>query len=136
MSERRIKVILTKVGLDTHDTGLKLVSRMLRDAGMEVVYLGRFQTPETIVKAAAQEDADVVGISYLSSGYSLQVREVIHLLKENNLENVVVIVGGIVPEPRVSELKRAGVHDVFGAHTASDTIIECITSAVGNMRRQ
>lgn len=126
----KIKVILTKIGLDGHDRGIKVVASALRDAGMEVVYLGKFQTPESIVQAAIQEDVDVVGISCLSPNHILLMPEVIRLLGEKNANDILVIAGGIIPEPYCSQLKNSGVSEVFGPNTSSKQIVEYITSKI------
>ena len=128
--EKRIKVILTKIGLDGHDRGIKVVASALRDAGMEVVYLGKFQTPENIVQAAIQEDVDAIGISCQSPNHILLIPEVVQLLREKNVNDVLVVAGGIIPEPYTTQLKEKGVNEIFGPNTASSQIVEYITSKV------
>jgi len=128
--ERRIKVIVTKIGLDPHDRGAQVVASLLRDAGMEVVYLGRFQTPESIVRTAMQEDADVIGISCLSAAHVSLIPDVIRLLKENNAPDILVIAGGIFPEPYATQLKNAGVGAIFTAGATSAQMVEYINSNV------
>ena len=125
---KRIRIIITKIGLDGHDLGAKFVSRILREAGMEVIYLGLFQTPEAIVDAAIQEDADVIGISCLSQTHTILIPEVLQLLKEKGRQDIPVIAGGVIPEPFASELHQAGVSEVVGSHVSSDAIIKHITS--------
>lgn len=121
MSEtpRRIRVLIAKPGLDGHDRGAKVVARALRDAGMEVIYTGLRQTPEQIVAAAAQEDADVIGLSILSGAHLPICRRILELVKERDLEGVRLFVGGIIPSQDIPELKALGVDDVFlpGAST-------------------
>lgn len=128
--ERRIKIILTKIGLDGHDRGIKVVASALRDAGMEVVYLGKFQTPENIVQAAIQEDVDAIGISCQSPNHILLIPEVVRLLREKNVNDVLIIAGGIIPEPYATQLRERGVSQIFGPNTYSNQIVEYITSKV------
>ncbi|MBU1054260.1 MAG: cobalamin-dependent protein [Proteobacteria bacterium] len=127
---KQIKAVISKIGLDGHDVGAKIVSAMLRDAGMEVVYLGRFQSPETIFKAVVEEDADVVGISCQSSNHTRLVPKLIDMLKKEGMDNVVVIVGGTIPDPFPDELKALGVDAVIGPGAMSNVIVETITSLV------
>jgi methylmalonyl-CoA mutase, C-terminal domain len=130
METKKIKVIVTKIGLDGHDRGLKVVATILRDAGLEVIYLGKFQMPEDIVKAAIQEDVDVIGISCQSPTHILLIPQLINLLKENNIDDILVVAGGIIPEPYCSQLKSGGVHQIFGPNTPSKEIVDYITSNV------
>jgi methylmalonyl-CoA mutase cobalamin-binding domain/chain len=118
--ERKIRVVIAKPGLDGHDRGAKIIARALRDAGMEVIYTGLHQTPEQIVETAIQEDADAVGISILSGAHMTLVPRILEGLKENGVDDVVVVVGGTIPKPDVEELKRQGVAEVFtpGAHVS------------------
>jgi methylmalonyl-CoA mutase C-terminal domain/subunit len=118
-SPRRIRVLIAKPGLDGHDRGAKVVARALRDAGMEVVYTGLRQSPEQIVTAAEQEDADVIGLSILSGAHLGICRRVLELVRERGLEDVRVFLGGIIPAQDIPELKRLGVAEVFlpGAST-------------------
>ncbi len=111
--ERKIRVVIAKPGLDGHDRGAKIIARALRDAGMEVIYTGLHQTPEQIVETAIQEDADAVGISILSGAHMTLVPKILEGLKSNDLDDVVVVVGGTIPKPDVEELKRQGVAEVF-----------------------
>lgn len=129
-----IKVIITKIGLDAHDRGAIVVANLLKEAGMEVVYLGRFQTPESIVKSALEEDAEVIGLSCMSPNHVLLVPDLIDLLKKEELDDILVIAGGIIPEPYASQLKDAGVKEIFGAATPSGQIVNFIQSNV--QRRQ
>lgn len=107
-----------------------MVASILRDAGMEVIYLGKFQMPENIVKAAIQEDVDVIGISCQSPNHILLIPDVVRLLRENDVNDILVIAGGIIPEPYATQLKSSGVSEIFGPNTSSEQIVECITSKV------
>ena len=127
---KKIRVLVAKPGLDGHDRGAKVVARALRDAGMEVIYTGLRQTPEQVVEAALQEDVDCVGLSILSGAHMTLVPKVIQLLKENNAEDILVTVGGIVPDEDVSTLKKMGVAEIFGPGTPTQKIIEFIQSHV------
>ena len=110
---RKIRVVIAKPGLDGHDRGAKIIARALRDAGMEVIYTGLHQTPEQIVETAIQEDADAVGISILSGAHMTLVPRILDGLKENGIEDVVVVVGGTIPKPDVIALKEQGVAEIF-----------------------
>lgn len=125
--KKAIKVLVSVIGLDGHSTGAEVVSRMLMDAGMEVVYLGIYQTPEMIVQAALQEDVDVIGISSHASNYG-QIANLLELLKKNHLDDVLVICGGTVPSHQVEELKRIGVSEVFLPQSTSTSIVDYIVS--------
>jgi methylmalonyl-CoA mutase C-terminal domain/subunit len=131
MSERKIRVLVAKPGLDGHDRGAKVVARMLRDAGFEVIYTGIRQTPQMIAEAALQEDVDVVGLSILSGAHLTLCPKVAELLRAQGQEQVLVVVGGIVPEEDVAALKAAGVGAVFGPGTPSEEYIKFIESHVG-----
>jgi methylmalonyl-CoA mutase C-terminal domain/subunit len=124
--ERKIRVIVAKPGLDGHDRGAKVVARALRDAGMEVIYTGLRQTPEQVVEAAVQEDVDVVGLSILSGAHTYLVPRIIELLRESGAEDVLVTVGGIIPEEDIPMLEKAGVGGIFGPGTTTDDIVEYI----------
>ncbi|MDK2899672.1 MAG: methylmalonyl-CoA mutase, C-terminal domain [Thermosipho sp. (in: thermotogales)] len=124
--EKKIRVLIAKPGLDGHDRGAKVVSKALRDAGMEVIYTGLRQTPEQIVKAAIQEDVDVIGLSILSGAHMSICKKVLDLMKENGIENIPVFVGGIIPEDDARELKKMGIKEVFGPGTPLSTIVEKI----------
>jgi len=117
-------VLVAKPGLDGHDRGAKVVARAYRDAGMEVVYTGLHQTPQQIVEAAIQEDVDVVAMSILSGAHGTLVPRVIAMLREQGVEDVLVLVGGIIPQDDVAELKAAGVVEVFGPGTPTTRIVE------------
>lgn len=136
MSEHdKIKVILSKVGMDTHTTGVRLVAQILRDAGMEVVYLGKYQTPDTILRAAIEEDADVIGISSLGLSFN-PIFELMRMLGEKNMDDVIVVVGGTIPKPRAIELKNHGVSGVFVPGSDSQTIVSHIMSHVKRKQRR
>lgn len=130
MSERKIRVLVAKPGLDGHDRGAKVVARALRDAGMEVIYTGLRQTPEMIAEAALQEDVDVVGLSVLSGAHLTLVPKVVDKLKENSLDDVLIVVGGIIPEEDVEPLRQAGVKGVFGPGTSTEDIVAFIREQV------
>ncbi|MCL6596606.1 MAG: cobalamin B12-binding domain-containing protein [Firmicutes bacterium] len=128
---RPIRVIVAKVGLDGHDRGAKVVARAFRDAGMEVVYTGLHRTPEEVVEAAVQEDVDVVGLSVLSGAHMTLVPRVLQLLRERGLEDVLVVVGGIVPEEDAQALRRMGVAEVFGPGTETQALVRFVRQHVG-----
>ncbi|MBM4271853.1 MAG: cobalamin B12-binding domain-containing protein [Deltaproteobacteria bacterium] len=130
MAEKKIKIIVAKPGLDGHDRGAKLLSRIFAEAGMEVVYTGLRQTPEMIVEAALQEDADVVGLSSLSGVHNYFFPKVVELLKEKKLANVLVVGGGIIPLEDIPGLKQAGIAEIFGPGTTTDVIVDFIKSNV------
>ncbi len=132
MSERKIRVIVAKPGLDGHDRGAKVVARALRDAGMEVIYTGLRQTPEMIAEAALQEDADAVGLSILSGAHMALVPRILELLKSNGQEHVKVFVGGIIPDEDIPRLRELGVTGVYGPGTLTDTIVQDVRKAVFN----
>jgi methylmalonyl-CoA mutase, C-terminal domain len=128
--ESRIRVLVAKPGLDGHDRGAKVIARALRDAGMEVIYTGLRQTPEMIVSAALQEDVQVIGLSILSGAHNAIVPRVIELLRQNKMEDVRVIVGGIIPDEDAAELKKQGVAAVFQPGASLEGIVEFIRSSV------
>jgi methylmalonyl-CoA mutase C-terminal domain/subunit len=130
MDHHRIRVLVAKPGLDGHDRGAKVIARALRDAGMEVVYTGLRQTPEMIVNAALQEDVQVIGLSILSGAHNAIVPRVMELLKEKKMSDVLVIVGGIVPDEDAAQLKRIGVAQVYQPGASLDTIVNFIRSSV------
>ena len=129
-SERRIRVIVAKPGLDGHDRGAKVIARALRDAGMEVIYTGLRQTPEQIVNAALQEDADVIGLSILSGAHTTIVPKLMELLKERRMGDVVVVLGGIIPDSDLPAMKALGVAGVFQPGASLESIIQFIRSHV------
>ncbi|BDB98996.1 cobalamin B12-binding domain-containing protein [Saccharolobus caldissimus] len=124
MTIKRVKVLVAKLGLDGHDRGAKVVARALKDAGMEVVYTGLRQTPEQIVKAAIQEDADVIGISILSGAHLELIPKVIQLMRQNGLNDVGLIVGGVIPPEDITKLKDMGVDEVFLPGSSLKEIID------------
>ena len=130
MSERKIRVLVAKPGLDGHDRGAKVVARMLRDAGFEVIYTGIRQTPQMIAEAALQEDVDVVGLSILSGAHMTLCPKVVELLRAQGQDNVLVVVGGIIPDEDVEKLKAAGIDGVFGPGTSSEEYVNFITNHV------
>lgn len=125
-----IRVLIAKPGLDGHDRGAKVIARALRDAGMEVIYTGLRQTPEMIVEAALQEDVDVVGLSILSGAHMTLVPRILELMQANQLQDVKVLVGGILPDEDVVALKALGVDAAFGPGSSTEDIIAYIQSAV------
>ena len=128
--ESRIRVLVAKPGLDGHDRGAKVIARALRDAGMEVIYTGLRQTPEMIVHAAMQEDVQVIGLSILSGAHLAIVPRVLELLKQNEMEDVAVIVGGIIPDEDSRKLKQLGVAAVFPPGSSLEEIVSFIRLAV------
>jgi methylmalonyl-CoA mutase, C-terminal domain len=130
MSERKIRVLVAKPGLDGHDRGAKVVARALRDAGMEVIYTGLRQTPEMVTEAALQEDVDAIGLSILSGAHMALVPGILELLKANGQDHVKVFVGGIIPDEDIPRLKKMGVVEVYGPGTLTEDIIHNIQQAV------
>jgi methylmalonyl-CoA mutase, C-terminal domain len=131
MTERPIRVLIAKPGLDGHDRGAKVIARALRDAGMEVIYSGLRQTPEQIVAAAIQEDVDVVGLSILSGAHNVLFPEVMRLLKEKGGEDIVVLAGGIIPDKDIPNLKAIGIREVFLPGTPTQRLVEFIRQEAG-----
>ena len=130
MKGKKIRVLIAKPGLDGHDRGAKVVARALRDAGMEVIYTGLRQTPEQIVETAIQEDVDVIGLSILSGAHTHLFPKVMELLKENNIEDIVVMGGGVIPEEDIPELKKVGISEIFTPGTDTRDIIKFIKEKV------
>lgn len=130
----KIRVLLGKVGMDAHDRGVSFVASMLRDAGIEVVYLGRFLSPEAIAQTALQEDVDIVGLSFLSGEYNYYVPMIIDLLKSKNIGKVAVILGGLIYEEDIPELQRKGVKGVFRPGSTSKEIVEVIRKVAAEKR--
>lgn len=124
MSERRLRILIAKPGLDGHDRGAKVVARALRDAGYEVIYTGLRQTPEQIAAAAVQEDVDAVGLSILSGAHNALLPEVTRLLREQGAEDILVFAGGIIPEQDIPGLKGAGIDEIFLPGTSTKSIVE------------
>jgi methylmalonyl-CoA mutase C-terminal domain/subunit len=123
-NKRKIRVLIAKPGLDSHDRGAKVVARALRDAGMEVIYTGLRQTPEQIVETALQEDVEVIGLSILSGAHKALFPRIMELLKQKGLTDVMVFAGGIIPEEDIPELKKLGIKEIFGPGTSTETIIQ------------
>jgi methylmalonyl-CoA mutase cobalamin-binding domain/chain len=128
--ERPIRVVIAKPGLDGHDRGAKIIARSLRDAGMEVIYTGLHQTPEQIVETAIQEDADAVGISILSGAHMTLVPRIVEGLRENAAGEVLVVVGGTIPDEDAQELKRLGVAEVFTPGAPTSAIVDFLRNAL------
>jgi methylmalonyl-CoA mutase C-terminal domain/subunit len=131
MTERKIRVLVAKPGLDGHDRGAKLVARALRDAGMEVIYTGLRQTPEMIAETALQEDVNVIGLSILSGAHMTLAPKIINQLKANEMDDVLVIMGGIIPEEDIEPLRKMGIHGVFGPGTTTEDIVQFIRQRIG-----
>jgi methylmalonyl-CoA mutase C-terminal domain/subunit len=129
-SERRIKVIVSKVGLDGHDRGAKVIASLLKEAGMEVVYLGLYQMPEDIVRAAIDEDADVIGVSYLSGEHLAFTPKLVDEMKRNSLDDVLLVAGGVIPPEDIPTLKEMGIDEVFVAGTLTGPIVQFIEGHV------
>jgi methylmalonyl-CoA mutase C-terminal domain/subunit len=128
IASRKLRVVIAKPGLDGHDRGAKVIARALRDAGMEVIYTGLRQTPEQVVSAALQEDADVIGLSILSGAHNHIAARVMELLREQQLDDVLVVIGGIIPDVDVPHLKALGVKGIFQPGTPMQDIVEFITA--------
>jgi methylmalonyl-CoA mutase, C-terminal domain len=131
MNGKKIRVLVAKPGLDGHDRGAKVIARALRDSGMEVIYTGLRQTPEMIVESAIQEDVDVVGMSILSGAHMDLVPRVMQLMRQNDLSEVIVLVGGIIPDEDAPALKELGVQGIFGPGTSMKDIVAFINANVG-----
>src|SRR5208337_3217000 len=129
-SDPKIRVLVAKPGLDGHDRGAKVIARALRDAGMEVIYTGLRQTPEMVVSAALQEDVQVIGLSILSGAHNAIVPRVMELLKQNKMDDVLVVVGGIIPDQDIDTLKKLGVAGIFQPGTPMDDIVKFIRANV------
>lgn len=130
MSDRKIRVLVAKPGLDGHDRGAKVIARALRDAGMEVIYTGLRQTPEMIAAAAVQEDVDAVGISILSGAHNTLCPRIVDLLHEQGMNDCLVLVGGIVPQEDIQPLKEKGVSAVFLPGTSTEDIVKFLNENV------
>ncbi|MDH5460564.1 MAG: cobalamin B12-binding domain-containing protein [Candidatus Bathyarchaeota archaeon] len=125
-SKRKIRILIAKPGLDSHDRGAKIVARALRDAGMEVIYTGLRQTPEQIVETALQEDVDVIGLSILSGAHKALFPRIMELVKQKGLTDVMVFAGGIIPEEDIPEMKKLGIKEIFGPGTPTETIVQFV----------
>ena len=124
--EKKIRILIAKPGLDSHDRGAKVVARALRDAGMEVIYTGLRQTPEQIAETALQEDVDVIGLSILSGAHKALFPRIMDLIRQKGLTDVMVFAGGIIPEEDVPQLKKLGIKEIFGPGTTTEAIIKYV----------
>jgi methylmalonyl-CoA mutase C-terminal domain/subunit len=131
MPVNKIRVLVAKPGLDGHDRGAKVICRALRDAGMEVIYTGLRRTPEEIVSAAIQEDADLIGLSILSGAHPILLPRIIKLLKDKDAEDIPVIAGGIIPEKDIPRMKKIGIREIFLPGTSTQEIVRWIEKNVG-----
>jgi methylmalonyl-CoA mutase C-terminal domain/subunit len=130
MPEKKIRVLITKPGLDGHDRGAKIIARALRDAGMEVIYTGLRQTPEMIAAAAVQEDVQVIGLSILSGAHNTICPRLMDLLREKGMDDVTVLIGGIIPEADIPALKKQGIAEVFLPGTSTQQIVDFIRQRI------
>ncbi|HET7707578.1 MAG TPA: cobalamin B12-binding domain-containing protein [Thermoanaerobaculia bacterium] len=130
MTDKKIRVLIAKPGLDGHDRGAKIIARALRDAGMEVIYTGLRQTPEQIVSAAVQEDVDAIGLSILSGAHNVLFPEIMRLLKAEGAQDIVVVAGGIIPEQDIPKLKEMGIREIFLPGTTTAAAVNAIRQAV------
>ncbi len=128
---RPVRVLIAKPGLDGHDRGAKVIARALRDAGMEVIYSGLRQTPEQVVAAAIQEDADVIGLSILSGAHNVLFPEILKLLKDRGGEDILVVAGGIIPNKDIASLKAMGIKEIFLPGTPTQTLVDYIRQEAG-----
>jgi methylmalonyl-CoA mutase C-terminal domain/subunit len=136
MAEKKIRVLIAKPGLDGHDRGAKVIARALRDAGMEVIYTGLRQTPEMIAAAAAQEDVDVIGLSILSGAHNTICPRLLDLMREKRMDDVPVVIGGIIPEADIPALKQAGIAEIFLPGTSTQDIVHFIQNHIQKIRSQ
>ena len=134
MNGKPIRVLIAKPGLDGHESGAKVIARALADAGMVVVYTGTRQTPQMIVNAALQEDADIVGLSILSGAHKELCSRIISLFKQKGIEDIPIIVGGIIPHGDVPELNKMGIKEVFGPGTTTAQVVSCVRDLVSHRR--
>ena len=134
--EDKIRILISKVGLDGHDVGAKLVATALRDAGMEVVYAGLRRTPEEVVNIAIQEDVDAIGISLLSGSHMTFFPLILKLLAEKNASDIMLFGGGVIPVSDIRELKRLGISELFTAGTPTQRIVEFVTQEIGKKRKK
>ena len=130
MTDKKIRVLIAKPGLDGHDRGAKIIARAMRDAGMEVIYTGLRQTPEMIASAAEQEDVDVIGLSILSGAHNSLCPRLMDLLRQKHMDDVVVLVGGIIPEADIATLKQAGISEVFLPGASTQDIVKFVLERV------
>ena len=134
--EKKIRVLLAKPGLDGHDRGVKVIAAAMRDAGLEVIYLGLRQTPEMVVEAAVQEDVDAIGLSILSGAHMTLFPRTLELLKEKGAGHIILFGGGIIPQDEMEKLEKMGVGKLFGPGTTTGEIIEYIKSATRGRRKE
>ncbi len=134
MQEKKIRVLIAKPGLDSHDRGAKVVARALRDAGMEVIYTGLRQTPEQIAETALQEDVDVLGLSILSGAHMTLFPRIVKLIKKKGLNDVLVFAGGIIPEEDIPPLRKLGIKEIFGPGTPTETVVRFVKEHVEKSR--
>jgi len=134
LAEKKIRVLVAKPGLDSHDRGAKVVARALRDAGMEVIYTGLRQTPEQIVETVLQEDVDVLGLSILSGAHMTHFPKIMNLMKQKDLKDVLVFAGGIIPEEDIEPLQKLGIREIFGPGTPTETVIDFVKKNVQKSR--
>jgi methylmalonyl-CoA mutase C-terminal domain/subunit len=132
MTDKNIRVLIAKPGLDGHDRGAKIIARALRDAGMEVIYTGLRQTPEMIASAAEQEDVDVIGLSILSGAHNTLCPRLLDLLRQKEMGDVLVLVGGIIPEADIPALKKAGIAEVFLPGASTQDIVKFVQQHAGS----
>jgi methylmalonyl-CoA mutase C-terminal domain/subunit len=132
MTDKKIRVLIAKPGLDGHDRGAKIIARALRDAGMEVIYTGLRQTPEMIASAAEQEDVDVIGLSILSGAHNTLCPRLLELLRQKDMGDVLVLVGGIIPEADIPALKKAGIAEVFLPGASTQDIVKFVQQHAGS----
>jgi methylmalonyl-CoA mutase C-terminal domain/subunit len=130
MSERKLRILVGKPGLDGHDRGAKIIARAFRDAGFEVIYTGLHQTPDQIVAAAIQEDVDCIGLSILSGAHNTLLPRVCELLKEKKADDIIIFGGGVIPEDDIPGLKAAGIREVFTPGASTDEIVAWVKSTV------
>lgn len=134
MTEKKIRILVAKPGLDSHDRGAKVVARALRDSGMEVIYTGLRQTPEQIVETVLQEDVDVLGLSILSGAHMTLFPKIMNLMKQKDLKDVLVFAGGIIPEEDIEPLQKLGIREIFGPGTPTETVIDFVKKNVQKSR--
>ena len=135
-TDRKIRVVVAKPGLDGHDRGAKIIARALRDSGMEVIYTGLHQTPEQIVETVIQEDADAIGVSILSGAHMTLVPKILELLSAQGVDDVLITVGGTIPTRDIEELKKLGVSGVFTPGSPTDDIVNFIREGVQDRKRE
>lgn len=130
---KKIRILIAKPGLDGHESGAKLIARGLMDAGMEVIYTGTRQTPQMIVNSAIQENVDIVGLSILSGAHMELSRRLMSLFEQNRIENIPVILGGIIPESDFAALKKMGIREIFGPGTRINQVVNYVQNLLGDL---